>query len=286
MEKTFVENSRTPESRVNLQAIEENIDQKVAVKPNIRKQIATRLAGVVLVGTMFLSACSPIRLQETSQISIEPTNLSAQVIKTPALTTDKETHAHALDEERVVPDQDLEPYDIKLPDNVKNDMAKVIWYALQNGAAKNIDRRDLYHCHVLIPYEVYKQKYELDVYKGTLSNYINSVVNDYSGLLCHSQELTSNGLDQTKRNIVVMKGKEPYILHALPGEGLDMTDLEKKLNKELSTPLSLYFDLDPNGEITLPDGRRVNAVVEHPETITTWTTPRNMQVDLPAANKP
>jgi len=254
----------------DLNQIEAKIERNIASKPNLRQQIAHRLLPLVIGGALFLSACSPISKPEaaTKQI-VSPTPI-VQVVETP-------TPQNYLDMPRKIPEKDLLPYDVVIPSELNQDLSKVIWYGLTNGSAKNLDEKDFFHCHLLITEEAYKEKYSLNAFKGTLSGYIDGTLKDYQGLLCHTQELTSDGLDPKKRNLVIWRGKEPYI--AMLNNESPYTVSPRDLGAVGVTDLDFY--LYSGGEIKLPDGRQLNVIVKHPEIYTIWTTPRNMKVDLP-----
>ncbi|HNQ16633.1 MAG TPA: hypothetical protein PKJ26_01585 [Candidatus Woesebacteria bacterium] len=280
MEMISEEIFQPPESSPNLDAIEQQVDFAIATKSNIKKRIVTRLAMTVLVGALFLSACSTVETQGNPP----PQYASAtEFARTPIALSEESSHTYSPDRVIFEPYKELAPYAINLPAQLKEDLVKVIWHALQNNAATNIDPDDLFHCHVLMTQEKYKQNYDIDVYEGTLSGWLNGYAQDYSGLLCHSQEYANKGADPQKRNIVVMKGQEPFIPLATAGEGISIPELDDMMGGSRIGVLQLHFYITPDGKIKLPDGRRIDVVVESPGVYTSLRT--KMSVDLPSVTE-
>lgn len=270
MEANSSKNLPSRELSVDLHKIEAQIDREIASKLNLRHQIARKLLPLVVTGILFLSACSPVSKPEAKTRQIVSPTPTVQVVETP-------TPQNYLDTPRVILEKDLLPYDVVIPSELNYDLTEVIWYGLTHGSAKNLDEKDFYHCHLLITREAYEEQYAPSAFKGTLSGYINNVLKDYQGLLCHAQELTSEGLNPKKRNLVIWRGGEPYIttLNNEPPYTVSPRDLG------VVGIIDLTFYPQSEGEIKLPDGRELNVVVEYPEIYTIFTTPRNMKVDLP-----
>jgi len=193
---------------------------------------------------------------------------------------------------RIVPDADLLPYDVALPEQMNIDLGKTIWFALTSGSAASLNS-DFQSCTVLLDPTVFESKYDLDSFQGTLSGFINGTMEDYAGLLC-------------QKNIIIWKGKEPFIKNPVP-ISKETERFWRKYATILPPPKHLpngetrwecegrvfplcldrvgasFIDFYPSDkhEITLPDGRGINVIVEHPDIYETYHTPDEMVVDLP-----
>lgn len=157
-------------------------------------------------------------------------------------------------------------FEIALPDEMRDRLREVIIFAFEQGAAKSIDARDFNHCHVLVRPEVFRQ-YGSETYTGSLAALISGGIEHYEGLLCHTQEYADDryikyGLDPKKRNIVSMRGKDATLV-----EGPERTEKDTRYtvhasDLDLASFLTLHFEIDPSGDIELPDGKRLKTTVD------------------------
>jgi hypothetical protein len=235
---------------------------------------ARKILPLVIGGSLFLSACSPQLKSDPSGSEVLFWAPTAQAVETPQPT-------NYLDVPRARPEKRLLPYIVDLPPQIKGDLTKIIWYTLISGGAKNLDSYDFYHCHTLLTKE---QKNA--AYHGTLSGWINGVIRDSLGLLCHGQELTSDRPDLERRNTVIWTGGEPFTvpLASLQPREISQgtyTAWPEDLGSGISDGVQLSFSPSPDGSLVLPNGIRLQVFVDHPESYTLGHTPKDMTVDLP-----
>lgn len=107
-----------------------------------------------------------------------------------------------------------------IPDELLAEVNNVIEFALLTGSAREVSKRDFYHCHILVERQLYN-----DLSNEHLQR-IDNIMDSYIGLLCHTQELSA--YDISKRNIVVWRGSSPRIESPPYGERtLSVSDLDR-----------------------------------------------------------
>lgn len=241
----------------------------------MRNKIARPFFALVLIAVLACSLFTPpvtaVIPSPTNQPTVVPTRISVE-------RTSKPEYVPQPGEERSLfwPGEDLLPYDVVLPEQMNIDLEKAIWFALTNGSAMYLDETDFYHCHVLLTSYFFEGTYDITVWEGKLSDYINDIIADYSALLCHTQELDSHGLDPDKRNVIIWKGQEPYIMAPPYGESA-----VSPRDMDMVGAMGIEFYPSDISEITLPDGTDINVVVEYPDIYTNGFYPSQMEVDLP-----
>lgn len=158
------------------------------------------------------------------------------------------------------------PYDIKLPEPLRTDLASMIDYALSSGAAKHLGEDDFCSCSVLLHESVYERKYS-EAYAGTLSSLFDGMAGDYFGLLCR----TGIGRLDTMHSLLVWREGQP--------KEVGLSDLREDLMWHSRAPRAtdpidlavdvvggLYLSFYPasSGEIALSNGVNLEVEVEYP----------------------
>ena len=164
-------------------------------------------------------------------------------------------------------------FEVILPPDLEKDFIETVDFSLESKAAGEIGEKDFYHCHILTTSFEYETR--LKSYHGTLSRFVSEIFSLSTGLLCHTQEKqrwnTTNPLEYSKRNVVKLKEANPYVANVVSGPGDFYTlDAQEVINTEkLMSPLTVYFKLSPQGNVSLRNGQKIQTYVAHLEDIMT-----------------
>lgn len=255
--------------------------------------MSKKLQGIVsllLLGVFCLSACSFGHIQGTKAVA------SLSVNSITSLST------WPFDEQgrRIVPEKDLATYDIVLPAQMDNDLKNLAVFAITTRHI-NVQNVKQMWCLALLDRSKYDQEYSIDsAFKGTLSGWINSVAANYDGLLCYIDNkpidkpiitriidlfLGYKNTDRIANNlisIVELKKGTPSIVANKYSRAAAPIDLVQDMTGAVQVD---FVNGSPsNSDLILPDGTKLNAVINVPEIYTNWYTPTQMQIDLPALN--